>query len=346
MKTNNQSQPDLSIVTPVYKAESCLVELYKRLKSSLGPITTDFEIIMVNDHSPDNSWNVIERLSRLDSRVKGIDLSRNFGQHYAITAGLDYADGQWTVVMDCDLQDRPEEIPKLYRKAKEGYDVVFGRRCGRRDNRLKRWSSKLFYKIYDYFTEKRSDTTIANFSICSKKVVENFRGLREQNRSFPLFIKWMGFRATSIDIEHAERFDGKSSYNLAKLVNLAVDGIVSQSNKPLKLSIKFGFLVSLISFLYGLYLMYRYFFLFQPVAGWTSVMVSIYFIGGLIFANFGIIGLYIGKVFDEVKDRPLYIVQETVGFRAEDQENRGDLTDDTKHPFHAVGRKSLRNRHI
>lgn len=346
MKTD--SHPDISIVTPVYKCEACLVELYKRLKGALTPISTHFEIIMVNDASPDHSWNVIERLASVDSRVKGIHLSRNFGQHHAITAGLDFAQGEWVVVMDCDLQDQPEEIPKLYRKAQEGYDVVFGRRYKRCDKWIKTWSSKLFYKIYDYFTENKTDTTIANFSICSRTVVENFRNLREQNRAFPLFIKWMGFRSASVDIEHAERFAGKSSYNLSKLFNLAVDGIVSQSNKPLKLSIKFGFLISFVSFLYGLYLMYRYFFLFQTVPGWTSVMVSIYFIGGLIFANFGILGLYIGKVFDETKNRPLYIIQETVGLDAENEESRSrkneeSRSSDQQHHVHAVRRKDAHN---
>lgn len=345
---NMNGNRDISVVTPVYKCEGCLVELYKRLKASLSPISTDFEIIMVNDCSPDHSWELIERLARVDARVKGIHLSRNFGQHHAITAGLDYARGDWVIVMDCDLQDQPEEIPKLYRKAQEGYDVVFGRRFKRHDKLLKKWSSKLFYKVYDYFTDNKSDTTIANFSICSQKVVENFRQLREQNRSFPLFMKWMGFRTASVNIEHAERFAGKSSYSLSKMINLAIDGIVSQSNKPLKLSIKFGFLVSFVSFLYGLYLMYRYFFLFQPVQGWTSVMVSMYFIGGLIFANFGILGLYIGKVFDEVKNRPLYIIRETVGLDVEEEardaeQTRGGKIDGRNHQVHAVGRKSVRH---
>lgn len=348
MRNNN---PYITIVTPVYKCEACLVELYKRLKTVLTPMASDFEIIMVNDNSPDNSWNVIQRLVTLDTRVKGIHLSRNFGQHHAITAGMDYAQGDWVVVMDCDLQDQPEEIPKLYKKAQEGYDVVFGRRIQRQDRFMKKWSSKMFYKVFDYFTETKSDTTIANFSICSKKVVDNFNNLREQNRSFPFFVQWMGFRSTSVDIEHAERYAGKSSYNLGKLMNLAIDGVVSQSNKPLRLSIKFGFLVSLGSLLYGLYLMYRYFFLFQPVSGWTSVMVSIYFIGGLVFANFGILGLYIGKVFDEVKDRPLYIVQEAIGFHEESEENglnhnEGGEINDRKNQVHAVGREGLRGRHI
>ncbi|HET7616297.1 MAG TPA: glycosyltransferase family 2 protein [Bacillales bacterium] len=347
MNTNNL---ELSVVTPVYKGEPCLFELYERLKNTLSTLTDDFEIIFVNDASPDQSWNVICHLASIDDCVKGVDLSRNFGQHYAITAGLDYAKGLWTVVMDCDLQDQPEEIPKLYRKAQEGYDVVFGRRLERRDRFWKKWTSRLFYKIYDYFTDNKSDTTIANFSICSRKVIDGFRNLREQNRSFPLFIKWMGFRSASVNIEHSERPRGKSSYTFRKLVNLAIDGIVSQSNKPLKLSIKFGFMISFASFVYGLYLMYRYFFLFQPVPGWTSVMVSLYFIAGLVFANFGVLGLYIGKIFDEVKNRPLYIVQDTVGLEGEPKdtgvETKGGDVDDGRRQIHPVGRKSLRNRDV
>lgn len=344
MRNNN---PYITIVTPVYKCEAGLIELYKRLKDVLTPMASDFEIIMVNDNSPDNSWNVIQRLVTLDTRVRGLNLSRNFGQHHAITAGLDYAQGDWVVVMDCDLQDQPEEIPKLYKKAQEGYDVVFGRRVQRQDRKIKKWSSKLFYKVLDYFTETKSDTTIANFSICSKKVVDNFNHLREQNRSFPFFVQWMGFRSTSVNIEHGERFAGKSSYNLSKLVNLAIDGVVSQSNKPLRLSIKFGFLISFGSLLYGLYLMFRYFFLFQPVSGWTSMMVSIYFIGGLVFANLGILGLYIGKVFDEVKARPLYIIQDAIGFHENSEEsglnrNEGGEINDRQNQVHAVGRESFR----
>lgn len=274
-------------------------------------ITDNYEIIMVNDASPDESWKVIKQLSTNDKRVKGINLSRNFGQHYAITAGLDFANGKWVVVMDCDLQDQPEEIIKLYNKAIEGYDIVFGQRIQRKDSYFKRLCSKLFYKVYDYFTESKVDNSVANFSIISCKVVEKLRTLREQNRSYPLFINWVGFKRTNINIEHASREEGKSSYTFKKLVNFAIDSIVSQSNKPLRLSIKFGFIVSFISIIYALWLVMGYFIYGTPVEGWTSVMVSIYFIGGLLFANMGILGLYIGKTFDESKNRPLYIVKET-----------------------------------
>ncbi len=301
----------LSIVTPVYGCCKSLNELYRRLSLSLSQITKDFEIIMINDASPDDSWSVIQKLAKNDKRVKGINFSRNFGQHYAITAGIDYAQGDWVVVMDCDLQDQPEEIIKLYNKAKEGYDIVFGRRHIREDSFIKKLGSKIFYKIYDYFTESKVDNSVANFSIISVKVVKELRKLKEQNRAFPLFVNWVGFKRTNIDIVHAKREEGESSYTLQKLINLAIDSIVSQSNKPLKLSIKFGFILSFLSIFYAIWLVLRYFIYSVPVEGWTSVMVSIYFIAGLLFANMGFLGLYIGKIFDETKDRPLYVIQET-----------------------------------
>lgn len=309
----------ISIVSPVYGCSLCLEQLYIRLKRTLEPITNDFEIILVNDASPDDAWATILYLSEMDKRVKGINLARNFGQHYAISAGLEYTKGSWVVVMDCDLQDQPEEITKLYNKVLLGYDVVFGRRYDRKDSIIKRLGSYLFYKALDYFTDNKSDHTIANFSISSNKVIRNFRMMKEQGRSFPLFIKWLGFNVSFVDIEHSERTVGKTSYNFKKLLKFAINNIISQSNKPLRLSILFGFLVSFLSSLFGLYLIIRYFFLNQTVSGWTSMIVSIYLIGGLLFANMGILGLYIGKIFDETKQRPLYVISQMVGI--DDVEN-------------------------
>lgn len=300
----------ISVVIPVYGCRASLVELCRRLKATLPSITADYEIILVNDASPDLAWETITELSHSDPKIKGLNLSRNFGQHHAITAGLDFANGDWVVVMDCDLQDRPEEIPKLYDKACEGYDVVFGNRVIRQDKWIKRKSSQLFYKVYDYLAERTADHTVANFSISSRKVIEGFRQMKEQNRLFPLFIQWMGYRTAYVPIQHDERTEGKSTYNIRKLISLGTDVLISQSNKPLRFSIQFGFLVSLVSLIYGVYLFVRYFFLSEPVQGWTSVMVSIYFVSGLIFFNFGIVGLYIGKIFNETKARPLYLIQE------------------------------------
>lgn len=314
------TNPFISVVIPVYGCKVCLVELCSRITTTIENIPAQLEIILVNDASPDNAWETIKELNEEDQRIKGINLARNFGQHHAITAGLDYAAGDWVVVMDCDLQDRPEEITNLYHKALEGYEVVFGKRVHRQDKWLKRKSSQAFYRVYDYFTGLASDHSVANFSISSKMVVEGFKQMREQNRFFPMFIQWMGYESTSIEIEHSSRKKGKSSYSLGKLINLATDAIISQSNKPLRLSIQLGFLIASISFIYGLYLFGKYFFLDEPVQGWTSVMVSIYFIAGLMFFNFGIIGLYIGKIFNETKARPLYLIHETTEDKNDKQE--------------------------
>ncbi len=312
-KMENKRTDLISVVVPVYGCERCLVELAERIIQTIQSIPADYEIIMVNDASPDHAWETMLKLHQKDKKIKGINLSRNFGQHHAITAGLDFTSGDWVVVMDCDLQDRPEEIASLYERAQDGYDVVFAQRMQRQDKNVKKLTSKAFYKVYDYFTGKKTDATIANFSISRKKVVESFRKLREQNRYFPFFIQWMGYQQTKIEVQHDARKEGKSSYQLKKLFALATDAIVSQSNKPLRLSIGVGFLMAFASFIYALYLFSRYFFLDEPVQGWTSVMVSIFFIGGLLFFQLGIIGLYLGKIFNEAKNRPIYLIKDIKG---------------------------------
>lgn len=301
---------DISVVIPVYKAEGCLHELYRRLRSSLEIITTDFEIILVEDCGGDGSWTIISELAQADSRVKGLQFSRNFGQHYGITAGLDHCSGDWVVVMDCDLQDQPEEIPRLYVKTREGFDVVFARRAVRQDNWFKRTSSRIFSAVLNYFTDQRSDPAVGNFGVYNRKVIENFCRMKESVRVFVPFIRWLGFPAAYVEVEHASRFSGQSSYTFYKLMHLAVDAIIAHSNRPLRISIKFGFLLALISFVVGFIFLVRYFLYSIPVAGWTSVIVSIYFLAGLFFINIGLIGLYIGRIYDEVKGRPLYVVAE------------------------------------
>ena len=302
----------ISVVSPIYGCKACLPELYERLVASLTSITSSFEIILVNDACPQNSWECIEKLCAKDARVKGINLSRNFGQHYAISAGLDHAKGEWVVVMDCDLQDQPEEIVKFYAKAMEGYDIVFGQRVERQDGFFKKLGSQAFNKVLEYFTDTKQDNSIANFGIYARKVIETINRYREQSRDFLLFAKMVGFRRAIIEIEHAPRAHGSSSYTLSKLIRLAIDSIVSHSNKPLRLSIQLGFFISTVSLVFALWLVVRYFFYHTPTEGWTSLMVSMFFMFGLLFALIGIVGLYIGKIFDEVKRRPLYIIQETI----------------------------------
>jgi len=301
-----------SVVIPVYGCRTSLIELCLRLKTTLTQISNNYEIILVNDASPDGAWETILELSQKDNRIKGINFSRNFGQHYAISAGLRYAKGEWIIVMDCDLQDKPEEIIKLYNKAIEGYDIVFGRRKNRQDNFLKKNTSKIFFKLYNYLTGSTNDRSIGNFAIYSSKLIDAYKQIKERNQALILFVDVLGFKKEYIDIEHSERLEGKSSYNFKKLIDLAINNITSQSNKPLILSIKIGFYLSFVSFLYGIFLIIKKIF-FNLQLGWTSIMVSVIFMGGLILANIGVVGLYIGKIFDEVKNRPLYFIQDKIG---------------------------------
>ena len=306
MKSNS---PLISVVVPVYKAENCLDELYRRLAQALEPISPNFEIVLVEDCGGDRSWEVIERLAGQDARVRGIQFSRNFGQHYGITAGLDHCHGDWVVVMDCDLQDRPEEISRLYAKAQEGYDVVLARRGTRRDPLLKRATSWLFYKMFSYLADIDYDAQTGNFRILSRKVAKNLCAMREQLRFFGGMVQWMGFPTASIEVEHAERHEGKSTYTFGKLWKLAAETIIAYSDKPLRMAVRFGFLMALLAFCYGLYILALSTFYEVPIMGWSSLIVSLYFIGGIIISILGIIGIYLGKTFDESKKRPLYIVR-------------------------------------
>ncbi|TAN83595.1 MAG: glycosyltransferase [Gallionella sp.] len=280
-----------------------------RLKAALESISQDFEIVLVEDCGGDGSWQVIERLAAADPRVRGIQFSRNFGQHYGITAGLDYCRGDWVVVMDCDLQDRPEEIPRLYARAQQGFDIVLARRGARRDPLPKRASSWLFYKLFSYLADIEYDGQTGNFRIMSRKAVVNFLRMREQLRFFGGLVQWMGFPTDSIEVEHAERFEGNSTYTFAKLWKLATETIVAYSDKPLRLAVRFGFLMAFFAFCYGVYILGRTLIYGSPIPGWNSLIVSLYFIGGIIIAILGIIGIYLGKTFDESKKRPLYIVR-------------------------------------
>jgi polyisoprenyl-phosphate glycosyltransferase len=301
----------ISVVTPVYGCAQSLPELHKRLVATLSAISSQFEIIMVNDASPDQAWDAIQELAVQDSRVKGINLSRNFGQHHAITAGLDFAHGDWVVVMDCDLQDKPEEIKTLYTKAQEGFDIVVGKRENRQDSFFKKLGSRAFYHAFNYFSDTSVNNTIGNFGVYSQHVIKNIRSLREQDTSFGLSATWVGFTRAEIKIEHNKRKHGQSSYTIAKLISLATGSITSHSNKLLHLSVKAGLTLSIGAIIASLWLIVKYFFLSKAVLGWTSTIVSLYFLAGLILFSIGITGLYIGKIFDNVKNRPLYIIKET-----------------------------------
>lgn len=304
--------PLFSIVSPVYRAEAIVPELVRRIRAAVETITQDYEIILVEDGSTDKSWEAIAAECKKEARVKGIQLSRNFGQHYAITAGLDHARGEWVVVMDCDLQDQPEEISALFEKAKEGYDIVMAQRKERQDGFFKKASSQLFYSTLSYLTGTIQDASIANFGIYHRKVIAALCQMREPIRYFPTMVRWTGFRRTAIQVPHAERFSGSTTYSWNRLFRLALDIILANSDKPIRLIVKFGFLIAFISFLVGAFVIYRYFMHQITVPGYTSLLVSVWFMGGMILFVLGLIGLYIGKIFEGVKHRPIYVVDKTI----------------------------------
>ena len=301
--------PHISIVSPVYRAENLVDELVKRIHQSVSSITSDYEIILVEDSGPDSSWNKIVALAEKDPKIKGFQLSRNFGQHYAITCGLDQSKGEWVVVMDCDLQDRPEEIDALYQKAISGYDVVLAKRNQRQDTFFKKFFSKAFYRTLGYLTGSAMDEQVANFGIYHRNVINAVCELRESIRYFPTMIQWVGFKQTAISVTHSTRDVGKSSYNFKRLLNLALDIILAYSDKPIRLMIKLGILVSLLSFIMGFYFSFQYFLGNVTVPGYTSLILSIWFFSGLLLILVGVVGLYVGKTFEGVKKRPIYLIQ-------------------------------------
>lgn len=306
--------PHISIVSPEYKGEKMVKQLVDRVTASVSTITDNFEIILVNDASPDNTWTEIEKACAKDKRVKGLNLSRNFGQHYAITAGLNYAKGDWVVVMDCDLQDRPEEIPNLYKKAQEGYDIVQARRVVKHVGWWKRMSSVWFHKVFDWLSGRKSDSGIANFGIYRQDVITEFIKIPQQARSFGTILDLLGYKKYYYDLEQDSRLEGKSSYNLSKLFKLAFDVIIAQTNRPLRFAVVVGFVMSFISFLLALYNIIAKFTGIITLQGYTTTIFSIWFVGGLMLFVMGIIGLYIGKIFDQVKGHPLYIVKDAINF--------------------------------
>ena len=304
-------RPEISVVIPVFGCDDCLKPLHERLSRVMQSMGLDFELILVDDRGPGGPWGIICGLAEADPRVRGIKLSRNFGQHYAISAGIDHVSGRWLVVMDCDLQDRPEEIPRLWAKAQEGFDIVIGRRLKRRDGPFKKWSSWLFHRIWSAMTDQESDAAQGNFGLYSSKVVKELQGLPESGRLFPLLVRWLGFETATVDIDHGQRNQGHSGYSWKKLVSLAADGIISYSNKPLKLFIKVGFTISLLAFCFGVWIVLRYFlYPGQTLLGWSSIMVSLYFLSGLLLLGMGVLGVYVGRIFNQVKGRPLYVVSE------------------------------------
>lgn len=300
----------ISIVSPVYRAEKILPLLVSEIDKVMKKLNTDYEIILVDDRSPDNSWEIMKNLSSENQNLKIYRLSRNFGQHPTIMAGLSKAKGEWIVVMDCDMQDQPKEIEKLYTKAQEGYQVVQASRVIRQDGHFKKLGSHYFYKIFNYLAGMKINNEVANFGIYHHKVIQNVLEINDYIKFFPLFINWAGYNAVTIPVEHLERNEGKSSYDYKKLFSLAFNVIVSFSDKPLKLFIGLGAMISFASFTGGIWVLIR-FLLGKIIApGYSSIILSIWFLFGISFIGLGVLGIYLGKTFNQTKNRPVFIIDE------------------------------------
>jgi len=302
----------LSVVIPVYNESLLINELVKRVKTNVKLITDDYEIIIVDDGSQDNTWNSIENEAKSENRIKGIKFSRNFGHHYAITAGLHNSNGEWVIVMDGDLQDRPEVIPDLYKKVQEGFDIVFVSRQNRPEKLYYRITQKIFYSILRSLSGIDFDSQQANFSIINKKVVDSFKKFPENARFYGSTIKWLGFKRTQIFADHGVRFAGRPSYTLNKRIKLASDIILSFSERPLKFAIGLGISLSLLSLALAFWVALRSIFFGYSVTGWASTISAIFFSTGILLVVIGISAIYIGEIFREVKNRPLYIIDQEI----------------------------------
>ena len=300
----------ISVVIPVFNEELLINELIKRVTENILTITKMYEVIIIDDGSVDKTWLQIQNEVNKSEKIKGIRFSKNFGHHYAITAGLNQVIGEWTIVMDGDLQDRPEVIPKLYQKAIEGYDIVFVSRKNRPESNTYKILQKIYYIVLRKLSGIDFDYRQANYSIISQKVVQAFNLFPETARFYGSTIKWLGFNRTYIEADHGQRFSGSPSYSIRKRIRLALDIIFSFSERPLKFSIYLGAIMSIGSIICGLFLFYRYLRNGFSVEGWASIIISIYLLSGIILLMIGVFGIYLGRVFTEVKKRPLYIIAE------------------------------------
>ncbi len=309
-------RPTLSVVIPIFNEEGVLPELYDRVTKIGETLSHPFEVIFVNDGSTDRSRDILSDLCRQDNRIRLIQLSRNFGHQVAITAGLDHATGEAVVVMDGDLQDPPEIIPRLVEKWQEGYEVVYAVREVRKgETAFKKLTAALFYRLIRAFTRFDIPKDTGDFRLMSRRAVAEFRSLRERARFVRGLVSWLGFRQTGIGFEREPRRAGETKYPFRKMFRFAMDAVTSFSHVPLHMATYFGFAVSALCFAYIVYAILLKLLTDAPILGWASLIVAILFMGGIQLITLGIIGEYIGRIYEEVKARPLYIVEELTGFR-------------------------------
>lgn len=306
-----QSELDVSVVSPVYSCRDCLGSLVEGIAQALDSRGLAYEVILVDDGSPDGAWERIAELAAQHREVRGVRLSRNFGQHPAIDAGLKHTRGEWVVVMDCDLQDSPATIPELYDKAVGGgYDAVFAQRRDRQDKASKRLSSWAFYFVLSWLTGVSQDSSTANFGIFHRSLIDVVTSMPERDKAFPLMVRWVGGRIGYQPVAHAARAHGKTSYSLSKLVRLATHIVLGYSDKPLKLVAGGGIACAFVSFLMVALSVILFVNGQIQVAGYTSLIAATWLLGGLILFSVGVVGLYVGQVFANVQGRPSVVVAE------------------------------------
>jgi dolichol-phosphate mannosyltransferase len=303
-----------SVVAPLYNESGNLKALYDRLRPVLQGLAGDaWEIILVDDGSRDDSWERVQELHASDPRVIGLRFSRNFGHHVALTAGLDASRGDRVVTMDSDLQDQPEELPKLAARMDEGFDLVYAERMNRRHSPAKQLGSRIFLWLLNAAADVPYPITGAVFRMMNRRFVDEYCRLRERHRLFTGLTAWLGFRQTSVQVVHGERHAGDTKYSFRKMLLLAADSITSFSAKPLYYVIYLGGAVSLAALVFGLYVVVRYYVTGFSTAGWASIITAVTFFGGAILFTLGMIGQYVARMFEEQKGRPMYVVGEALG---------------------------------
>ncbi|WP_176360090.1 glycosyltransferase family 2 protein [Desulfosediminicola ganghwensis] len=308
----------ISVVVPLYNEELVISEMYRRLKEVLDKCASDrYEIILIDDGSHDGTLNLAKDLCDQDANVKLLSFSRNFGHQIAITAGMDRAIGDAIVIIDADLQDPPDVIPEMMEKWRNGYQVVYGIRLSRKgESWFKRFTAAAFYRILKKVTSIEIPVDTGDFRLIDKKVLREFNQMREQARFVRGMVSWVGYRQGEIYYSRNERWAGETKYPFRKMLKFAIDGMLSFSHIPLKLSSAFGLLSAIFSFFmiaYGLII--KYFFPAHAIPGWASLFSAILFIGGVQLFCLGVIGEYIGRMYEELKKRPLYIINEEINFK-------------------------------
>lgn len=302
----------ISIVVPLFNEEKNLNLLHERLTNVLTDMGKSFELVFVNDGSKDATLERVKLLAEDDPKVKYINFSRNFGHQVAVSAGLDMAVGQAVVIIDADLQDPPELIPLLYEKYKQGYEVVYAKRRQRKgESWMKLWTAKMFYRLLASLSSVEIPLDTGDFRIIDRKVVEVLKAMPEKNKFLRGQISWAGFRQTFVEYDRSERAHGNTGYTYAKMIRFALDGITSFSDFPLKLASMMGFFVSGVSFLVMIFALYARLVTNTYVPGWASTITAVLFLGGIQLIAIGIIGEYISRMSANVKNRPLYIIEDT-----------------------------------